>query len=117
MDHSLRPSLLLKIMGHWSARQLRGGGGVSSIITQAPVLQVTGGDTLEWEWPFANPFEWRIEISLDGVSEWDTADEINGADRAWPDPSPSLDRFFRVVGINNTGNQVTGHSNVIEISP
>jgi hypothetical protein len=102
-------------MGRWSQRQHRGGGGPPGRTAPAPALQLTGSDTLEWEWELPNPDHWTFETSNDGITEWELDHQSPGTDRAYM--PPDLDFFWRLAGRSATGQLVTGYSNTVNGQP
>lgn len=101
-------------MGKWSQRQLAGGGGTSNAVAPAPVLQITGGDTLEWEWFRTNPFQWEFQSSVNGVTEWEGDGEADGVDRSLVPAANHL--YWKVFGVDTDGNRATGESNVVHMT-
>jgi len=96
-------------MGRWSQSQLRGGAGVPSALA-APILHDDGGENLSWSWDGADPFQWILEQSADGITAWATFANPAGSDRAQFGVDP--DFFYRIYGSDGSS-QVTATSNVV----
>ena len=53
---------------------------------------------LEWNWFWANPWQWQIQKSDDGLTGWFICDEIGGADRAY---AVGDDAWYRICGVGS----------------
>lgn len=78
----------------------------------APVLQANEEDPdLSWTWTLADPFQWWIDYSPDGVSWTIEFDNQNGDARSASEDTPG---FWRVYGVDSGGATITGVSNVVQ---
>lgn len=69
-----------------------------------------GTTSLNWTWTSADPDNWVIESSADGVTMWEPLETISGSLRTWD--SGGLMDYFRVHG-TTSGSPDTGTSNIV----
>lgn len=72
-------------------------------------------DELDYTWSDADPFNWNLEVSDDGVSGWTFVENTSGGDRSFT--LVDSGHFYRVYGVDSGGIQITPYSNVVFLSP
>ena len=79
----------------------------------APVLRAAYPDLLRWDWVLPNPFKWNVWMSLNGGASWMLIEDYwmyGDARQFAPDGGGEL---YYIVGIDQVGNEITEHSNLI----
>ncbi len=79
----------------------------------APVLQAQFPDKLAWTWNYPNPFKWNVWMSMDSGASWMLVEDYwmyGDARQFAPDGGGEL---YYIVGIDQSGQEITQHSNVI----
>jgi len=79
----------------------------------APVLRAAYPDLLQWDWDLPNPYKWNVWMSLDGGASWMLIEDYwmyGDARQFAPDGGGEL---YYIVGIDETGREITQHSNII----
>lgn len=70
-----------------------------------------GNVQLRWTWDLANPTNWTVQSSADGVSGWTYYATAGGNLRELPPSDTGL--WYRVIGVDGGGNAVTPMSNKV----
>jgi len=79
----------------------------------APVLRAAYPDLLRWDWELPNPHKWNVWTSLDNGASWFLTEDYwmyGDARQFAPDGGSEL---YYIVGIDDTGREITLHSNII----
>ena len=79
----------------------------------APVLRAAYPDLLRWDWDLPNPYKWNVWMSMDGGNSYFLVDDywVYGDARQFaPDGGGEL---YYIVGIDETGREITKHSNLV----
>ena len=79
----------------------------------APVLRAQYPDKLAWDWDRPNPYKWNVWMSLNGGASWLLIEDYwmyGDARQFAPDGGSEL---YFIVGIDESGNEITAHSNII----
>lgn len=82
-------------------------------LLRAPVLRAAFPDLLRWDWSLPNPFKWNVWMSLDNGASWMLVEDYwmyGDARQFAPDGGSEL---YYIVGIDQTGKEITQHSNII----
>ena len=74
-------------------------------------MEADAGSVVNWTWGDADPYQWRVEASLDGITGWGFYDFVVGSGRT--DDGFDDSTYVRVVGVDATNVPVTGFSNVV----
>ncbi len=85
----------------------------ANALLPAPVLRPAYPSLLQWDWDLANPYKWNVWMSLDNGASWMLVEDYwaYGAARQFaPDGGSEL---YYIVGIDQTGKEITRHSNVV----
>ena len=79
----------------------------------APVLRATYPDLLVWDWDLPNPYKWNVWQSLDGGASYILVEGywMYGDARQFAPDSGGQLHF--IVGVDETGNEVTERSNAV----
>ena len=87
--------------------------GALPTLLPAPVLRAAYPDLLRWDWSLANPFKWNVWMSMDGGNSYILIEDYwmyGDARQFAPDGGGEL---YYIVGIDETGREITQHSNII----
>lgn len=79
----------------------------------APVLRPAYPSLLQWDWTLANPYKWNVWMSMDNGASWMLVGDYwmyGDARQFAPDGGGEL---YYIVGINQSGQEITEHSNVV----
>jgi len=81
----------------------------------APVLRAAYPDLLRWDWDLPNPYKWMVWFSLDGGATYQTVDGYweYGDARQF---APEGEELHFIVGVDETGREITQHSNAVRPS-
>ncbi len=103
-------------MGRYAQAQRRGSDRADVPPPPAPVL-VLGDDELSviWTWGGDDPSFWQLQLSADGVTEWDVFSEYTGADRGAMDLSGGF--YYRIRAVYVDPPYVTPDSNIVFVEP
>ena len=80
---------------------------------RAPLLRPQYPDLLVWEWPYANPYQWRVYWSNTPDGPWNFVEDYwhYGDSRQFAPDGGSP--YHLIVGVDQLGNEVTGRSNAV----
>ena len=78
---------------------------------RSPLLRPQYPSLAVWEWPYPDPARWNAYLSLDGGHTFQFDDWVAGNARQYA-PDSGTNIMF-IVGVNEAGNEITGHSNAV----
>jgi len=81
----------------------------------APVLTGSSDQSgsFSWTWAGQDPVLWVIYKSADGVDGWVAADSQEGNARSDDAGNLEFGSYYKIVGVNGTGQPITAESNVV----
>lgn len=79
----------------------------------APVLRAAFPDLLQWDWFLPNPFKWNVWMSMDGGNNYILIEDYWGYGDARQFAPDGGGELYYIVGIDDTGREITKHSNII----
>jgi hypothetical protein len=75
------------------------------------VLSVLGPGALQWTWGGTDPDTWRYDSSINGVTLWGEFGSNDGSARS--DDVFVSGTFYRIVGLDPAGHEITNMSDVV----
>ena len=79
----------------------------------APVLRAAYPDLLQWDWDLTNPYKWNVWMSMDGGNSYFLVEDYWGYGDARQFAPDGGGELYYIVGIDNTGREITKHSNIV----